>query len=303
MYSPKDKPFREGTATQDATLKAPNTPGVGYPRLPTMSPSPLAKTSHAKDIEQDTQQEVLTQQDIDRLIKRMSKIPFPDDLNETVIPSAGQPTGIDRASTPWQIVNQKQLSYAVQEDAGAVMDMINQLRIFFDQARHEAVITEETIEKYMNTISVNQALTNRLQDQYKEQDTDSENESPKQTKQRTKKMHTSNVHKPKDPLKNVPVFSGEPDSKVDYEVWKNSVFRNFSADTNQGLDETDQITHLMNKLSGTAALHCLPRCKISSKRLFEDINDVVDHLDHRFEDHDKPANNRRRYKELRQGKR
>ena len=244
---------------------------------------------------------VLTAEEAITIQEDLMQSHYTDFLECLELPQEGMATYASKAQTPWDIVNTKQLTWWANKNKSELLTMIHQLKAFCLQAKDQAADLQKQLDE------ANKSTVEQTGEGKQSMHTNANKERPHAGSRRQSNLPPPSVSSPtispnRDPLKGIPVFTGE-DPKVEFEVWKHLVTRTFSSEMNDGVEEDDRVTHLLCKISGVAAKHCLPRTRPRTPYPLFSVKDVLEHLGRRFEDNDKAANYRRQYKALYQGKR
>ena len=259
--------------------------------------------------------------DLERARQQLANAPGP--VHAT--PSETQSEEFDQAFTPWDVKNVDQLKYWSRQNPEEFLNMLNTLRANHDLARStvkgyekqlgQLTAQNEELASRSNELSSHsrgwKKQANKLEEKLKELkqaqpqrasktgDSDDDENSPTTLPKSSTPVSAPSPAK----LKDTKEFTGDDDCKISYEVWKTAIIRKLTVNSQYYPDADDQMAYVLSMLGGTAANHCLVRAKPTAKKPFIDAYDILEHLDRRFEDHDKPSNNRRAYKALTQGRR
>ena len=212
--------------------------------------------------------------------------------------------------TPWGLSNEHQLKTLTNARSMEVFDMINMMRQGLDLAKDAAeagIMLKSAFETLSSDLRNKDKKNNELQHSLNKANKQLEANKKQTTQYRPEGIeeepHQTQILHKSTQLKDPPRFSGNRDSKAKYEVWRYSVINKLQMNEDWYPESWQQVIYILSRLEGTASEHCLPRAVPEATRPFETASEVIDHLDHRFMDHDKKANNRRAYKALSQGRR
>ena len=147
--------------------------------------------------------------------------------------------------------------------------------------RRASIFDEQTVEPRRRTLPTAPMLSSRLP-------TVTRSTSPPEV-----------IKTPHDPLKSVDKFSGA--DKSQYEPWQEQILRIFDTPLCRNIPVKEQLMLVLNKVTGEAALYCLPRAKLNSPRPFVDLEDFFEHMNKRYRDPDRINNQRREFRNLKQG--
>ena len=331
MPGPEEDETSVADRTRFAHLKRPSRSPTKKPR--TKKPEPVQQEPIEEEPRRSQRQSIF--EDAGKDIARRLFAPANDDMadngqagpaamfltrvsDQPLVVVSEEEKGAETAPSEWKIGTPKHLSDWVQQDPGRVLKMIERLRserdegIGFAEENARGGIADNVTQAEIRRLRVDNAnLNTQLTNLTNQRDgaadaldeARAENTRLRELARAGSAGTLGNEGRTKltPKMRDLPVFTGEEHSDVNYEDWELGVRDRFTINADHYPTDTAKVVFMCNCTGGEALGHIRPRRERDSTNPYTKPQDVFDHLSGIYGEVDRVGKARRAYRTTYQG--